>query len=110
MFGLRKLSSLQVGSSVVAGDGWESEKGLRGCRWDATISGGFVVEEARVWQDAAVVVVVRKLEGRSAALMTQKLGARVGAAEVKWPDLALRTLGSFRHLPNLLTSVGKFKS
>lgn len=56
VLGLPKVSSLQVGSPVVTGDGWEREKGLRGCRCDATVS-GFVVEEARVWQHA-----VRKLE------------------------------------------------
>lgn len=56
MLRLPKLSSLQVDSPVVTGDGREREKGLRGCRCDATIR-GFVVEEARVWQDS-----VRELE------------------------------------------------
>lgn len=56
VLGLPKLSSLQVGSPVVAGDGWEREEGLRRGRRDATVR-GFVVEEARVRQDA-----VRQLE------------------------------------------------
>jgi len=51
VLGLPKLSSLEIGSPVVAGDGREGEEGLRGCWWDATVS-GFVVEEARVRQHA----------------------------------------------------------
>lgn len=94
VFGLSKLSSLRVGSSVVTGHGWEGEEGLRG--WCETAVRGFVVEEARVGHYA-----VRKLERRSAAqaLLAQILGARVGPAEVVRPALALRTLRSLRHLP-----------
>ena len=96
MLGLPKLSSLQVGSPVVTSHGWEREESLRRGRRDATVR-GFVVEEARVWQNA-----VRKLEWRSVAqtILTQNLSARAGAAEIVGPALALRTLRSIRHLPN----------
>lgn len=91
---LPKLSSLRVGSPVVTCDRWEGEEGLRGHRCDAAVR-GFVVEEARVRQDA-----VGKLERRSAAqtLLTQILEARVGPAEVIGPALAIRTLRALRHL------------
>lgn len=95
VFGLPKLSSLRVGSSVVTGHGWEGEEGLRGGRCETTVR-RFIVEEARVGHYA-----VRKLERRSAAqaLLAHILGARVGPAEVVRPALALRTLRSLRHLP-----------
>lgn len=94
VLGLPKVSSLGVGSPVVSSDRWEGEEGLRGGRCDAT-ERGFVVEEARVWQDA-----VRKLERRTQMILTHILDASVGPAEVKRPTLAPRTLRSLRHLQN----------
>lgn len=94
VLGLPEVSSLRVGSPVVSRDRREREEGLRGCRCDAP-ERGFVVEEARVWQDA-----VRKLEGRSGAQMflSHVLDASVGPAEVKRLTLAPGTLRSLRHL------------
>lgn len=93
--GRRELPSLRVGPPVVSGDRWKSKEGLRGCRCDAS-ERGFVVKEARVWQDA-----VSELEGRSGPQMflprVLDLDASVGPAEVKRLTLAPRTLRSLRH-------------
>lgn len=96
MLGLSKLSSLGVGSPVVSRDRWEREEGLRGARSDAP-ERGFVVEEARVWQDA-----VGKLErrGGTQVILPHVLDASVGPAEVKRPALPPRALRSLRHLQN----------
>lgn len=96
VLGLSKVSSLGVGSPVVGRDRWEREEGLRGAGCDAT-ERSFVVEEARVWQDA-----VGKLERRRGTqmILTHVLDASVGPAEVKRPTLPPRALRSLRHLQN----------
>lgn len=106
VLGLAELSSLRVGSPVVSRDRWEMEEGLRGCRREAT-ERGFVVEEARVRQDA-----VRKLEGRAGTQMflTHVLDASVGPAEVKRLTLAPRTLRSLRHLQSGARACASLKS
>lgn len=92
VFGLAELPSLRVGPPVVGGHRWEREEGLRGR--DAT-ERGFVVEEARVRQDA-----VRELEGRGGTrvFLTHVLHASVGPAVVERLTLAPGTLRPLRHL------------
>lgn len=94
VFGLAELSSLRVGPPVVGGHRWEREEGLRGRGRDAT-ERGFVVEEARVRQDA-----VRELEGRGGTrvFLTHVLHASVGPAVVERLALAPGTLRPLRHL------------
>lgn len=94
VLGLSEVPYLEVGAPVVAGgDRGKGEEGLsRGGRGDATV-GGLVVEEARVRQDA--------VEGRrgTKTFLDQSLGGRGAPAEVIRSGLALRPLGSLRHVP-----------